>query len=460
MTTKILDWREKQKVTYAVQLFIRDEQVKAAIARVKGRIQPASDELRAERRDIPIAVVGFGPSLTDTWEQIRDFKYVITCSGSHKFLIERGIVPTWHVEVDPRPHKITLLGDPHPDVEYLVASTCCPQYFEHLEGFNVKLWHVFDATNDGLRLLPQGEWAVTGGCDVGLRAMSLSAFMGFRNLHVFGMDGSARGEDRHAGAHPNGKQKYSEVNYNGKKFYTTPAMLEASRQTIHELAQMPAVTATFYGEGLTQEMTRNRDAEEESKIPRQLSNIVGISKPELISSEYRELNARLHHDNLAYGVGGGKHAPVVIELVEKAKCRSVLDYGCGKGYLAKAVPFPVWEYDPAIPGKEESPRPAELVVCTDVLEHIEPDKLLFVLDDLRRVVQKVGFFIIHTGPAGKTLSDGRNTHLIQKDKRWWEKQLGKFFQVARIWQVGPEVYVIVGPSSKKTKAAMQTVVAQ
>ena len=31
----------------------------------------------------------------------------------------------------------------------------------------------------------------------------------------------------------------------------------------------------------------------------------------------------------------------------------------------------------------------------------------------------VGFFTIHTGKAGKTLSDGRNAHLIQQPAEWW-----------------------------------------
>src|SRR5206468_4084203 len=125
--------------------------------------------------------------------------------------------------------------------------------------------------------------------------------------------------------------------------------------------------------------------------------VIAMNKPELISAEYRDLNSRLHTENLAYGVGGGSHAETVINVVKATKATSVLDYGCGKGYLAKALPFPIWEYDPAIPGKDIAPRAADLVCCLDVLEHIEPDKLQFVLDDIRRVTKSVGYFVIHTG---------------------------------------------------------------
>lgn len=438
-----LDFNQKQEVSYCIPNWLRDEQIKLAVARVKGRIQPHYD-----RRDDPIAVVGFGPSLQDTWEQIKPFKYVITCSGSHRFLIDRGIIPNWHVEVDPRDHKIGLLGQPHPDVEYLPSSTCHPKYFDHLEGYNVKLWHVFDATADGLRLLPPGEWAITGGCDVGMRAMTIAAFFGFRDLHMFGFDGCARNDERHAAYHPHGKQKYSIVTHDGVDYLTTPGMLAAAQQILHELDQMPNVTATFYGQGLIQAITKGY-VRKTVNVPKALVNNVAYSKPELISTDYATMNRQLHHDNLAYGVGGGRHAKVVTSLADSLHTTSILDYGCGKGYLAKELPFPIWEYDPAIPGKDTAPRPADIVVCTDVLEHIEPDKLFYVLDDIRRCLKQVGYFVIHTGPAQKTLPDGRNTHLIQQGANWWRTKLSKFFVVGKIAERGPELHIIVGAKAKK-----------
>ena len=445
----VLNADEPQKVGYCIPMWLRDEQIKLAIARVPGRITGAT----ALRTD-PIAVVGFGPSLRQTWERVREFRYVISCSGSHKFLLERGIVPTYHVEVDPRAHKVELIGPPHRSVEYLIASTCHPKVFDHLEGFNVKLWHVFDATDDGIRVLPPGEWAVTGGCDVGLRAMTLSAFLGFRDLHVFGLDGCAESGDglRHADEHPHGRQIYATTEYDGRTYYTTPAMLEAARQTFHELNQMPTVHATFYGDGLVQAMAKHYVPNPIATGDKPLTNIVAFQKPELISATYAALNAQLHRENLAYGVGGGKWAETVKKLRAATNAQSVLDYCAGKGYLAKALDFPIWQYDPAIPDIAASPRPADLVICTDVLEHVEPDLLRFVLHDLARCVRKVGFFVVHTGPANKTLPDGRNTHLIQKGELWWRKKLERVFTVGDIKKKGPELLIVVGPKRKKRAA--------
>jgi len=161
----------------------------------------------------------------------------------------------------------------------------------------------------------------------------------------------------------------------------------------------------------------------------------------------------LHHENIYYGVGGKKHKEMVLKIAEQMKTTSILDYGCGKGYLAKELPFPIWEYDPAISGKDMPPRPADIVVCTDVLEHIEPDNILAVLADLKRVVKKCGVFVIHTGAAQKTLPDGRNTHLIQQGKQWWKNRLKAFFTLGSIQEKGKELYCVVGPKAQTKSVA-------
>ena len=76
-------------------------------------------------------------------------------------------------------------------------------------------------------------------------------------------------------------------------------------------------------------------------------------------------------------------------------------------------------YDPGVPEYSELPTPAEMVVCIDVLEHIEPDYIEDVLDHLEQLTEKVLFATVHLGPAGKILPDGRNAHLIQKPAEWW-----------------------------------------
>lgn len=445
----VLDALQPQRVEYCIPLWLRDQQIAYATKRIKGRVEPVYG-----RRPEKIAVVCFGPSLNDTWQQVRDFPVVMTCSGSHKFLTDRGIMPHYHVEVDPRPHKVKLIGPPVVGCTYLIASTCHKDVLDHLEGMDIRLWHVFDSAEEGKRVLPYGEWAIFGGVNVGLRAMALAGFLGFYDIHIFGMDGCEGVSGKHAAEHPNQPRGYAEVEYppgSGITYRTTPSMLEAARGTLHELNQLsPDADVTFHGEGLVQAMVRDY-----VRMTTPMTGQLGYRKAPLISESYRDLNRQLHESNPAYGVGGAKHVKTVLRLAEMPaiRARSILDYGCGKGELGKAMPIGICEYDPAIPGKDAPPRPADLVVCTDVLEHVEPEHLHAVLKDLTRVTLKVGFFTIHTGPAQKTLADGRNAHINQHPRSWWEQKLSKYFKLGQVLEVGPEVYVTVAPKKPKANVA-------
>ena len=148
-----------------------------------------------------------------------------------------------------------------------------------------------------------------------------------------------------------------------------------------------------------------------------------------ISDEYRGLNQQLHADKKEYGTSGSKWALQIMEMCKTLETRDVLDYGCGKSTLANNLPFSIRQYDPAIPKYSERPSPADLVVCTDVLEHIEPEFLDAVFDDLQRLTRKMGYFVIATGPANKTLADGRNAHLIQEGPRWWLPKIMQRFEL-------------------------------
>jgi FkbM family methyltransferase len=436
---KTLDPSVKYETRYCIPLWVRDEQIRANIKRAPGRIQAGEDT------DEPCAIVGYGPSLAKTWKQVRKFKTIITCSGAHKFLLERGITPTMHIEVDPREHKIELLGEPHPDVTYYPASCVHPKYLSHLldHGAQVKLWHVFAKDGESEQVIPRGEFMVTGGCDVGMRAMTIARFLGHKKLHIFGLDGSEGDTGKHAGKHPNQPKASLPTIVNGREFRSTPALLESAKMVFHELDQLHDVEFKFYGDGMIQEMAKTYQ-----RKPAHPNSMLAAVKPRLISDEMRELNARLHTENPYYGSGGSKYAETVLKM-KTQEINSILDYGCGKSQLAKSLPFPIWQYDPAVPEFSETPRPADLVVCTDVLEHVEPEHLQFVLDDLRRCVLQVGYFVIHLGAAKKTYADGRNAHLIQQPASWWKKKLERFFDIATAQQNGNDLHVVVAPRTAK-----------
>jgi len=153
---------------------------------------------------------------------------------------------------------------------------------------------------------------------------------------------------------------------------------------------------------------------------------------QLISDEYREMQSKLH-ENPNYGIASTYFAPIVDDILTQFKIKDLLDYGAGKLRLRDNIKTEVnySAYEPSNPDYDESPEPTEFVTCIDVLEHIEPELLDNVLDDLQRVVIKYGLFTIHTGPAVKTLPDGRNAHLIQQPYTWWQPKIKERFEIVR-----------------------------
>jgi 2-polyprenyl-3-methyl-5-hydroxy-6-metoxy-1,4-benzoquinol methylase len=140
---------------------------------------------------------------------------------------------------------------------------------------------------------------------------------------------------------------------------------------------------------------------------------------QLISDNYKELNEKLHKTNKEYGKSGKHNVDDVLKLSRMLDTTDILDYGCGKSTLQQQLPFKIQQYDPAVPKYSKLPSPADIVVCTDVLEHIEPDNLANVLLHIHELTKRAAFLVIATRPAKKILEDGRNAHLIIKDMVWW-----------------------------------------
>jgi hypothetical protein len=167
---------------------------------------------------------------------------------------------------------------------------------------------------------------------------------------------------------------------------------------------------------------------------------------ELITDQYRSEQQALHARG-NYGTASIGFAGMVTELIDENNVRTLLDYGCGRmRNLAKHITpghdVEYIAYDPGVPELSAPAEPAELVTCIDVLEHIEPEFLDAVLADLRRCVTGLGFFTIHTGPALKTLSDGRNAHLIQEPPAWWLPKLMASFEL-RLFQALPNGFLVI-----------------
>jgi hypothetical protein len=201
-------------------------------------------------------IAAYGPSLADTWQDINPLRPLITMSGSLQFLLEKGLKPRWgrwfHVECDPRPHKIRTLPR-HKDVVYVIASCAHPKLFKHVEGMHVVLFHAISGphTKQWVAENDPGQILVGAGSTVGLTSIHIGGVFGFRHFEIHGMDGSWRGEARHAGPHYGfvHGQRPSQIN----PAYTTSRMMDNANFEIRAMLKHFPLFCVFHGEGVVQD---------------------------------------------------------------------------------------------------------------------------------------------------------------------------------------------------------------
>lgn len=150
----------------------------------------------------------------------------------------------------------------------------------------------------------------------------------------------------------------------------------------------------------------------------------------LITEEYRALNAELHERQTSYGTSGQRSIAAVKKLIDEYDCKTLLDYGCGKQTLTDNLSgITCYLYDPAIEGLE-FPRVADIVTCTDVMEHVEPELVDNVLEHLFSFCKKVAYFVICGELCTRTLADGTNAHRTVESKEWWMDKLIKYGDIS------------------------------
>ena len=145
-----------------------------------------------------------------------------------------------------------------------------------------------------------------------------------------------------------------------------------------------------------------------------------------ISSQYKdELSKK--HENEKWGVTGAKYSGGAIWNLLRTRqyLQTALDYGAGRGSVALAFPDISWtEYDPGIPAMRDRPKGQfDLVVCTDVMEHVEIDYVEAVIADLAEHTRLVLFVDIACFPTNSVFAsgpyEGKDIHITVREPQWW-----------------------------------------
>jgi len=235
-----------------------------------------------EARDLPhldfkrVAVCASGPSLADHVEDIRARQqagwHVATMNGSHNFLIERGIVPDLFFMVDARPVNLPFVEKANDHTTYVIASQCQPEIFEALAGRKVLIWSMFH-DNAGLKTIQETRpdrsiASFAGALNVGQSCLVPLWAMGYKTWHLFGFDGSMRGEAKHAFAQTqNDGEEFQEffwpMDESGqaidgvtKRYVATPTMAHGAQCFPERVSYFRrlGVEIELFGEGLIQDL--------------------------------------------------------------------------------------------------------------------------------------------------------------------------------------------------------------
>lgn len=227
-------------------------------------------EFRKLKNELPIALVGGGPSLSKTIDKVREYKTIFACGSVHDYLRKEGIVPTYAGICDPDPVSINYFKNPHPETKYLIASACDPKIFEHLDKYPIVMWHCHsDDYNDKLAEIEKDYEGVGGGCTIGLRSVCIAIMCGYRNIDFFGFDSCLSDEQTYAYELSTQQEKDDQgkiyklkigMDWNGpsEKTYNCLgyhlAQAEHFRKFLVDYGNV--INPTFYGEGLLPDLVR------------------------------------------------------------------------------------------------------------------------------------------------------------------------------------------------------------
>jgi uncharacterized Rossmann fold enzyme len=237
---------------------------------IKGQCAASQEELHAHTRSalargLPVigqadahhgvvVLVGSGPSLEGQLPAIIQERHlgrlIVAVKGAHDWLIERNFIPDFAICADPSENQWQYFRHRHPAVTYLLAAQCHPNVFDHLALYTVKLWHSY--MHQAQAVLPDGTPMIGGGTTTGTRAITLFYSMGYRQLELYGYDGSVSGEQVRAGLNLPTKDEHLryDIVVGDRHFFCTPALTEQAHHFQNLFQVMPDLTLHAHGDGL------------------------------------------------------------------------------------------------------------------------------------------------------------------------------------------------------------------
>jgi ubiquinone/menaquinone biosynthesis C-methylase UbiE len=407
-----------------------------------------------------VVIVGASPSLLRDMEELkkldRNHFLVIVVNSALKPLLDNGIKPDFVIAVDGNPRSIVDdLDCDNEDLKLICSNNVCPKIFDVWKGKEI-YWLPYYAVDKNVR----AKVRYRIGKQIGMGGNTFSAAMAVAYLvfgaKIFVLVGSELCYDKQYYAHKKSKWEKPETSHfvvtdiQGRKRYTNLPLFQY-KMWMERMMTTLSNECHFYD---TSYGLLGTDCDHVYIMPLKDANksiTDAFNMKKQVVSDWR-LREKMRYDaaynTMEYVPKNAKLVyPTIMKVFKGKEIKTALDVGCGvgqgvalmrnKGIEAYGIDISekiksFWEMGNIsqfcqvtcadnIPFKDNY---FDLVVCTEVLEHVPEEGVTSVLKEMFRVCKKFCFFTIAiTKAVHKMPYDGSEPHICVKPPEWWKEKM-------------------------------------
>ena len=216
--------------------------------------------VQGERKEGALYIVCSGPSLRDTWQELLDENgkrrgEIWALNAAYDWLCDKGIKPDYGVALAPEDPILHYFQKIEAGDKFMFAATTHPELVDRAIGRNasVTIWQSAQPADWNLTVYPGPQ--VFGGGTVGTRAIDMAWILGWRDLHILGMDACLSLDGRNSvypDAPPIDRAKLQTFICNGRAFVAMPSYARQVEDFAAITRPLKDTAITLYGDGLLQ----------------------------------------------------------------------------------------------------------------------------------------------------------------------------------------------------------------
>jgi hypothetical protein len=208
-----------------------------------------------EAHDNPLYIAASGPTLRETHLGLEGKDNIWALNNAHDYLLRQGIAPTFGVAHAPEYQVLDYFKDVREGSQYLFASCTHPDLIDYVldKGGKVTLWNSDCPEDWGVDF--RGRSTIFGGGTIGLRSLDLAWVLGYRDVHLLGLDACISDDGRIGPDLPLYEDRRKDILVfmcNGRAFRALPGYARQVEDFGRTVRPLTGMSITMYGDGMLQ----------------------------------------------------------------------------------------------------------------------------------------------------------------------------------------------------------------